>query len=54
MNTRLPPINVKGGLFNFAVFRNVPYTLYTLSIFISYFGVYTSEIHPSPYSPFGL
>ncbi|KAL9715553.1 hypothetical protein Ac2012v2_002213 [Leucoagaricus gongylophorus] len=47
MNTRLPPINVKGGLFNFAVFRNVPYTLYTLSIFISYFGVYTIMIYIS-------
>lgn len=47
MKTRLAPINVKGGLFNFAIFRSVPYTLFTSSVFISYFGLYTSEIHPS-------
>ena len=47
MKTRLAPVNVKGGLFNFAVFRSVPYTLYTSSIFISYLGLYTSEIYTS-------
>jgi len=47
MKTRLAPVNVKGGLFNFAVFRSMPYTLYTSSIFLSYLGLYTSEIHPS-------
>ncbi|KAF5347942.1 hypothetical protein D9756_010120 [Leucocoprinus leucothites] len=41
MKPRLPPVNVKGGLFNFAVFKHLPYTLYCLSIFISFLGMYT-------------
>jgi hypothetical protein len=46
MKTRLPPVNVKGGLFNFAVFKNIPYTLFCLSVFIAFLGMYTGELPP--------
>ncbi|KAJ3557097.1 hypothetical protein NP233_g11828 [Leucocoprinus birnbaumii] len=41
MKPRLPPVNVKGGLFNFAVFKDISYTLYCLSVFFAFLGSYT-------------
>ncbi|KAJ7931716.1 major facilitator superfamily domain-containing protein [Mycena leptocephala] len=38
---RLPPKNVKGGLFNLQAFRSAPFTIYCLSGFVSFLGLYT-------------
>jgi hypothetical protein len=37
---RLPPKNVKGGLFNLQAFRSAPFTIYCLSGFVSFLGWY--------------
>ncbi|KAF9447969.1 MFS general substrate transporter [Macrolepiota fuliginosa MF-IS2] len=41
MKRRLPPINVKGGLFNFAAFKSVTYTIYCISAFLVFLGILT-------------
>ncbi|KAJ3561118.1 hypothetical protein NP233_g10394 [Leucocoprinus birnbaumii] len=41
LKRRLPPVNIKGGLFNWAVFRDAHYTVYTLSTFMFFMGLYT-------------
>ncbi|KAF9448292.1 MFS general substrate transporter [Macrolepiota fuliginosa MF-IS2] len=41
MRPRLPPVNVKGGLLNPAAFKDPPYTLYCISSFITFLGIYT-------------
>ncbi|KAG9226495.1 hypothetical protein CCMSSC00406_0005838 [Pleurotus cornucopiae] len=38
---RLPPTNVSGGLFNLKAFRYAPFTIYCLSGFTIYLGLYT-------------
>ncbi|KAI3618036.1 hypothetical protein WG66_005549 [Moniliophthora roreri] len=38
---RLPPKNVKGGLFNWSLFKSVPFTIYTIGEFFTYLGLYT-------------
>ncbi|KAK7030429.1 hypothetical protein VNI00_014173 [Paramarasmius palmivorus] len=38
---RLPPKNVKGGLFNWALFKSAPFTIYTLGALFTYLGLYT-------------
>ncbi|KAK7025062.1 MFS domain-containing protein [Favolaschia claudopus] len=38
---RLPAKNVKGGLFNPQAFRSAPFTVYCLSGFVSFLGLYT-------------
>ncbi|KXN82264.1 Riboflavin transporter MCH5 [Leucoagaricus sp. SymC.cos] len=41
LKRRLPPVNIKGGLFNFAVFKDLPYTLYCFASFMIFLGIYT-------------
>ncbi|KAF9518774.1 hypothetical protein BS47DRAFT_1325097 [Hydnum rufescens UP504] len=41
LRRRLPPKNVKGGLFNLPAFRSMPYTLYTASMCVGLLGIYT-------------
>ncbi|KAH8117270.1 MFS general substrate transporter [Phellopilus nigrolimitatus] len=41
LDRRLPPVNVSGGLLNLRAFKSLPYTLYTLSAFIAFLGLYT-------------
>lgn len=41
---RLPPSNVNGGLFNFAIFSNLAYTIYSLNVFIGFIGLYTGAL----------
>ncbi|EEB89865.1 hypothetical protein MPER_11994 [Moniliophthora perniciosa FA553] len=38
---RLPPKNVKGGLFNWSLFKSAPFTVYTMGAFFTYLGLYT-------------
>ncbi|KAF8637737.1 hypothetical protein AX17_002612 [Amanita inopinata Kibby_2008] len=38
---RLPPRNVPGGLLNLAAFRSPAYTIYCLSAFTTFLGIYT-------------
>ncbi|KAJ7781866.1 major facilitator superfamily domain-containing protein [Mycena maculata] len=38
---RLPPKNVKGGLFNLQAFKAPAYTIYCLSGFVAFLGLYT-------------
>ncbi|KAJ7186131.1 major facilitator superfamily domain-containing protein [Mycena filopes] len=42
---RLPPKNVKGGLFNFKAFKSAPFSVYCLSGFIGFLGFYTVLIY---------
>jgi len=41
LQRRLPPVNVKGGLLNMAVFKNKAYTVWCLSGFVAFLGLYT-------------
>lgn len=41
LKRRLPPVNVKGGLFNLRVFKSAPFCTYTTSSFIAFLGLYT-------------
>ncbi|KAF9441307.1 MFS general substrate transporter [Macrolepiota fuliginosa MF-IS2] len=41
MKRRLPPAPVGGGLFNLAVFKSVAYTIYCISGFLTFLGIYT-------------
>ncbi|KAL5490237.1 hypothetical protein ACEPAI_5070 [Sanghuangporus weigelae] len=38
---RLPPVTVSGGVLNFRAFKSLPYSIYTLSGFIAFLGLYT-------------
>lgn len=38
---RLPPKNVAGGLFNLKAFKSAAYTVYCLSGFVAFLGLYT-------------
>ncbi|KAK0467810.1 major facilitator superfamily domain-containing protein [Desarmillaria tabescens] len=41
MRRRLPPANSSGGIFNLKAFTNTPYTLWCLSTFTAFLGIYT-------------
>ncbi|KAI6040590.1 MFS general substrate transporter [Pisolithus marmoratus] len=41
IDRRLAPVNVKGGLLNFSVFRNPAYTIYCISGIACFLGLYT-------------
>ncbi|KAF5364699.1 hypothetical protein D9758_005554 [Tetrapyrgos nigripes] len=38
---RLPPKNLKGGLFNPKAFKDIPYAVYTVASVLVFFGLYT-------------
>ncbi|KAF9441746.1 MFS general substrate transporter [Macrolepiota fuliginosa MF-IS2] len=42
---RLPPMKVKGGLLNLAAFKDPPFTVYCISSFITFLGIYTALIY---------
>ncbi|TFY81410.1 hypothetical protein EWM64_g2605 [Hericium alpestre] len=41
LRRRLPPVNVTGGLFNFSVWKNPAFLVYTVSGLVSFLGLYT-------------
>lgn len=41
LKRRLPPVNVRGGLFNLKAFRNTAYTIYCISGILGFLGLYT-------------
>ncbi|KAH0826860.1 major facilitator superfamily domain-containing protein [Lanmaoa asiatica] len=41
MDRRLPPVNVKGGLFNWAALKNPAYVVYCISGVTTFLGLYT-------------
>jgi len=45
MKPRLPPMNIKGGLLNLAAFRDASFTIYCISSFIIFLGIYTVLIY---------
>ncbi|KAI5985639.1 MFS general substrate transporter [Pisolithus albus] len=42
IDRRLPPVNVRGGLFNLSAFRNPAYTIYCISGVACFLGLYTA------------
>ncbi|KAI6036000.1 MFS general substrate transporter [Pisolithus microcarpus] len=42
IDRRLPPVNVRGGLFNLSAFRNPAYTIYCISGIACFLGLYTA------------
>jgi hypothetical protein len=38
---RLPPVKVRGGLFNLAAFKNMAFTIWCTAGFITFLGLYT-------------
>ncbi|KAK7055754.1 MFS general substrate transporter [Favolaschia claudopus] len=41
MKRRLPPVQTGGGIFNWKAFKFPPFALYTFSVFVCFFGLYT-------------
>ncbi|PBK78886.1 MFS general substrate transporter [Armillaria solidipes] len=41
LERRLPPVRVKGGLANLGAFKSAPYTIYCISGFTTFLGLYT-------------
>ncbi|KZV66537.1 MFS general substrate transporter [Peniophora sp. CONT] len=41
LRRRLPPVKAHGGLFNFAQFKNLAFTFYTIAGFVCFLGLYT-------------
>ena len=41
LRRRLPPVKAHGGLFNFAQFKNLAFTFYTIAGFVCFLGIYT-------------
>lgn len=44
LKRRLPPVNVRGGLFNLKAFRNTAYTIYCISGILGFLGLYTGAV----------
>jgi len=43
MRRRLPPVFVSGGLFNLQQFKSRAYSVYTVSGFVTFLGLYTGQ-----------
>lgn len=41
LKRRLPPVNKAGGLFNLKAFKSAPYSVYSISGFFTFLGLYT-------------
>jgi len=41
LRRRLAPVKTSGGIFNWRAFKYKPFTLYTLAVFVCFFGLYT-------------
>ncbi|KAJ7087584.1 MFS general substrate transporter [Mycena belliarum] len=41
LKRRLPPVITSGGIFNWKAFKYKPFSLYTLAVFVCFFGLYT-------------
>lgn len=50
IDRRLPPVNVKGGLFNWAALKNPAYSVYCISGVTSFLGLYTGGFDVSGFS----
>ncbi|KAF7349864.1 MFS general substrate transporter [Mycena venus] len=44
LKRRLPPVKTSGGIFNWKAFQSKPFTLYTLAVFVCFFGLYTRKL----------
>ena len=44
LDRRLPPKNVSGGLFNLRAFKSAPFSIYCLSGFVAFLGLYTGNV----------
>ncbi|KAG1815197.1 major facilitator superfamily domain-containing protein [Suillus subaureus] len=47
LKRRLPPVNVRGGLFNLKVFRNAAYSIFCISGIMAFLGLYTALTYMS-------
>lgn len=45
LERRLPPVRVKGGLANLGAFKSAPYTIYCISGFTTFLGLYTGKFY---------
>ena len=43
LRRRLPPTNAKGGLLNLRALKSAPFTIYCLSAFFAFLGLYTGQ-----------
>jgi MCP family monocarboxylic acid transporter-like MFS transporter 10 len=43
LRARLPPREVSGGLFNLRAFESMPFTIYCVSAFVTFLGLYTGK-----------
>ncbi|KAJ7080079.1 major facilitator superfamily domain-containing protein [Mycena crocata] len=43
LKRRLPPVRTSGGIFNWKAFKYKPFSLYTLAVFVCFFGLYTCK-----------
>lgn len=41
MERRLPPKNIKGGLFNLSAFKSPAYSIYCMAGLVAFLGLYT-------------
>jgi hypothetical protein len=41
LRRRLPPVNLPGGMLNLKAFKSAPYSVYTVSGFLAFLGLYT-------------
>jgi hypothetical protein len=44
LKRRLPPVNVRGGLFNIKAFRNTAYVIYCIAGILAFLGLYTGIV----------
>ncbi|KAF8173184.1 MFS general substrate transporter [Mycena galopus ATCC 62051] len=44
LRRRLAPVKTSGGIFNWRAFKYKPFRLYTLAVFVCFFGLYTRKL----------
>lgn len=44
LRRRLPPTNAPGGLLNFRAFKSAAFTIYCISAFVIFLGLYTGQL----------
>ncbi|KAG1868529.1 MFS general substrate transporter [Suillus subluteus] len=47
LKRRLPPVDVRGGFFNFKIFRNAAYSIFCISGIMAFLGLYTALTYMS-------
>jgi hypothetical protein len=48
LKRRLPPIKASGGLLNLRAFKSAPFTIYCISAFVIFLGLYTGQCSSIP------